>query len=111
MLTSTGLSDIVAELRRFRFQVQELAPEDTVSGKPGFQATRAGVTFRYDGTLYMNNEPVETPLGEFDISLHEMVHWFLNNFDRMFKYAAGVSETNPTDDVYLRGDEDIEQEV
>lgn len=90
MWTETGVSDIVAVLKRFRFQVRELLPEETVSGKPGFEAVYFNhVTIRYDGDLYVDNEPLETPHGEFNINSHEDIVWLTTNFPMIVNEKLG----------------------
>lgn len=101
MYTETGLSDIVTALRHFHFQVTEMSDDETVSGQPGFSASRAGLVFRYDGELYCNNEPVETPYGNFDITSQEIVQWFVENFDRIAKYHTGENQNNPSNEDHL----------
>lgn len=87
-MIDNGLSDIIQELKRFNFDVREMNPEETVSERAGFEAVKNGVTLRYDGTLYVNNEPLETPWGEFDIAIQDHVTWFLENQDRIVTHLA-----------------------
>jgi len=91
-MIETGFSDIVQELKRFNYDVKETNPEENVSGMAGFRAVRNGVTVTYDGGLYINNEPVQTPWGIFELSLQEHVHWFLEHFHALVKdsHDAGV---------------------
>lgn len=90
-MIETGLSDLIQELKRYNFDVRELNPEETVSGLAGFQAIKNGVTIRYDGDLYVNNEPLQTPWGQFDIHIQEHIVWFLTNQDSMVR---GLAKTN-----------------
>ena len=90
-MIDNGLSDIIADLKRYNFDVKELNPEDTVSGRAGFVAVKNGVTIRYDGGLYVNNEVLETPYGEFDIAIAEHVTWFLTNQDTI---VTGLANKN-----------------
>lgn len=96
MMTETGVSDIVAVLKRFKFQVRELPPEETVSGVPGFSAVYAGkVTIRYDGDLYLDNEPLLTPFGPFDIHEHDCIKWLTQNFQQIVNHKLGTDANNP----------------
>jgi hypothetical protein len=103
MWTDTGVSDIVAVLKRFKFQVRELPPEETVSGNPGFEAVYATrITIRFDGDLYIDGEPLLTPMGEFDINSHESVMWLTTHFqeivnDRLAPHGGHIEEMHDGD--------------
>lgn len=87
-MIDNGLSDIIQELKRYNFDIRELNPEDTTSGRAGFVAVKNGVTVHYDGDLYINNEPVRTPWGDFDINIADHVQWFNSNQDAIVDAIA-----------------------
>jgi hypothetical protein len=100
MWTDTGVPDIVSVLKRFKFQVRELPPEETVSGKPGFEAIYAArVVIRFDGDLYLDGEPLETPFGPFDINSHDSVHWLIHHFQQIVNTKLGFDANHPLEQV------------
>ena len=98
-----ALSYMIRVLKRYRFNVSELGPDQTVSGQQGFTSTRDHlITLNYDGRLLLNNEPVLVPRGpttesEFEIDSPDDLRWFQDHIDMICtsiaeKLMAGTQE-------------------